>query len=218
MRKKALKNDYTLYYWPKIKISGVNYIYTDMINNQNMKLFFFGMKSPFFNMFAMQFNWQRIINHFTIGSIVLDHWNSSSKFREGPLLLSGNRVYSPATAPSITTRSIWIVTFPNEFCHQIKRERVKMQFIWKSRLIGGNTVSIIIMRYAFSFHLPSPFCSCSCKKYEASGPLVDSQRTMKSSHPTRDLDQLQPPDKLTLMRSYSANNLIREGWVTCGIT
>lgn len=53
-------------------------------------------------------------------SHLLDHWNSISKFLEGPLLLSGNRVYSPDTAPSITTRSIWIVTFPNELCHRIK--------------------------------------------------------------------------------------------------
>lgn len=59
---------------------------------------------------------------------LLDHWNSISKFRDGPLLLSGNSVYSPATAPSITTRSIWIVTFPNELCHQIKGQWVKMQF------------------------------------------------------------------------------------------
>lgn len=46
---------------------------------------------------------------------LLDHWNSISKFLD-PLLLSGNKVYSPATAPSITTRSIWIVTFPKELC------------------------------------------------------------------------------------------------------
>ena len=52
------------------------------------------------------------------GYHLLDHWNSISKFLEGPLLLSGNRVYSPDTAPSITTRSICIVTFPNELCHQ----------------------------------------------------------------------------------------------------
>jgi hypothetical protein len=55
------------------------------------------------------------------GYHLLDHWNSISKFLEGPLLLSGNRVYSPDTAPSITTRSIWIVTFPNELCHHIKK-------------------------------------------------------------------------------------------------
>lgn len=125
-------------------------------------------------------------------------------------MLSGNRVYSPATAPSITTRSIWIVTFPNEFCHQmIKREPVKMQFNWKSRLIGENTVSTFILGFAFSFHIPSPFCSCSCKKYEAFGPSEGFQRSMQSSRPTPDLDQWKPPDKFTLMRSCIGDKLIK---------
>jgi hypothetical protein len=80
----------------------------------------------------------------------------------------------------------------------------------------------------FSSQLPSPSCSCSCKKYEASGPSEGSQRTMKSSHPTLDLDPLRPPDEYTF-RSYISNNLIslakhtlsldrRKDEVTCDLT
>lgn len=68
---------------------------------------------------------------------LLDHWNSISKFLEGPLLLSGIRVYSPATAPSITTRSIWIVTFPKELCCWIKRDRLNDSVKKKSLIKCG---------------------------------------------------------------------------------
>lgn len=60
---------------------------------------------------------------------LLDHWNSISKFLEGPLLLSGRRVYSPATAPSTTTRSIWIVTLPNLLCCHDQGEEVRERFL-----------------------------------------------------------------------------------------
>lgn len=46
---------------------------------------------------------------------LLDHWNSISSVREVPSrLVSGTRLYWPLIVPSITTLSIWMVTFPKE--------------------------------------------------------------------------------------------------------
>ena len=62
---------------------------------------------------------------------MFDHWNSISRFLLGPLLLSGSRVYSPATEPSMTTRSIWIVTFPNDFYnHKSERFEDPIRMTW----------------------------------------------------------------------------------------
>lgn len=65
----------------------------------------------------------------SVYSYLFDHWNSISRFLLGPLLLSGSKVYSPATEPSMTTRSIWIVTLPNDFCsHKFKTLRMLSQW------------------------------------------------------------------------------------------
>lgn len=73
-------------------------------------------------------------------------------------MLSGNRVYSPATAPSITTRSIWIVTFPNLLCLErnfLKKVRKSVKSCEKLMQILDITANGIAVFFDLivSFHL-----------------------------------------------------------------
>lgn len=97
---------------------------------------------------------------------LLDHWNSISRFRGGPLLLWGNKAYSPATDPSITTRSIWIVTFPNLLCQQRHwlRNHDKRNLIKNVNYVKSYEIHLIMTprNKIFEDEYTAAFTTCFC--------------------------------------------------------
>jgi hypothetical protein len=116
---------------------------------------------------------------------LFDHWNSISRFLLGPLLLSGSKVYSPATEPSITTRSIWIVTLPNDFCSHKETLRI-LSVTQKQRNREYKMINVMHIAYSIPFRI----CCCFCRRYEASGLWEGCQMPMQKLHPIQVLHQL----------------------------
>ncbi len=115
-----------------------------------------------------------------LNSYRFDHWNSTSKLRAEPsLLVSGCRVYCPLTVPSITTRSIWMVTLPSEPCQ--KHSKLHEQ----KSCVMLNQHSFSVTKVAFTdnsavyctagHHWPCQRHFCFCKKCEAFDPWVGYQ-------------------------------------------